>query len=118
MNENLFSLKTEFYIGLVSKSGERIWSTDATKDIKFIFAKHNINSFSMTAILGFYNGEQEEALIVTVLSVDDGDDDFPIKQVALFDKVAENFRTNFRQNSVLVSHSEIAGKLIEEQASD
>ena len=115
MSEKLFSLQTDFYIGLVNKTNNAIPRGAAIKDLVFIFGKHGFDSFTVTDTTGFWKGEEEPALKVTLVQSHEGAPPTSEEQMNLAetaDKLGENLRMNFYQESVLVVHSEVAGRLI------
>ena len=120
MNDRLFSLKTEFFVGLTTHLGNTIWYNDAIKDITYILGKNKINSFTITEATHFCKGQSEKAIIITLMheSKEPQTDDSLAEAAKKYDEIAERLRSNFQLSELLTTHTEVAAKLVKKEGSD
>lgn len=103
MSNQLFSLKTELYVGLTTKQGNNIFRDRAIKDITYLLDKRGIDSFSVIDTTGYWKGKEEKGLIVTLIHDSDG---------VVDNDLANDIRKSLEQESVLAVCTKVRGGLI------
>ena len=112
MDDQLYSMRTDFYINLETKDNNNIFLSDALKDVEYLLGKYGLKNYYITEYREFRSGTKKKGLRVSLIHPHQEDGESVENTTNLCDVVARDFRSNFRLPSVLLIHSEVAGRLI------
>lgn len=92
--------KINWYIGLTTKEGAILKQDLTEQRVNNILKLNQIDCYSLGLQTGYWQGKQEQTLVVTVIDTENLGEN-------LVEKIAHIFATQFNQDCVLVTSEEI-----------
>lgn len=89
-----------WYIGLTTKDGKPLSAGAITPKVCEILNSNNINCFSLSTKIGYWNGERELSLVIELIDTTNLGEN-------LVENIGSLFASEFTQDCVLVTQEEI-----------
>jgi hypothetical protein len=115
MDDQLYSLKSDFYVTLETNDNNLFLSVSVDAVISSLLGKYGLKNYYVTEHREFRSGKKKKGLRVTIIHPHQGGEESLRNVTQLCEVVARDFQTTFRLSSVVLVHSEIAGKLTTEE---